>query len=1030
MVYCEMRNAKLLLLPCFFFSTLLFALGGGNGVHLSANIATTQRGDIKEDKIPVLILDVDGTLYDDDCEIETQIKVNCHQWATSHFGLSPEESDHLHRQYGSTICGVVSKNGETTSRHATVLNYYNEVYPNLDMSKLLKYSSSLSSTWSASTSEPSITGYNIAHGKSLRGLKNLKCPIVIASNSPIFHVKRVLSRLGLASLPVAAYFTPERRGGITKAESEFWNPIFDMFPKDKYECTLLDDNGLNIQVVSSLGMNGIQITPSCSFSEAIAKFLGSLPHPTRKEEGDAFHFDEVEYLISKNRVDEESFNKEVYSKLKKTLLDHLRKKRKSPDIATVIDLGAGLLSMLPRIASICMATEMKSLHMKYVAFESNKKLLPRTLEIMKGRGFKVIEEEKRTSVNGDGEGEGRKSQIVTFEGQMNSITVTVHLVLCDFMSHEALHILDGFIGKRTEGRSVDLVVGCCLADLVPPDALTSQVIEMCGDHGGLLYLPITFAGKTRLERSLSVDNKIDDENDKTMFSLYHRHLETMGHHLSAQKLIRELKSSGYTLMSDEIDGDSNGCSSDWVIDFQRHPYMWHSMLRFLAVAVSLDAVSSLDVRQWFTKTFYNTNTMNTKPSFIASNIDILAEIPHVPQSISPSRGEPPSAEECHSIDTPSGMCVFTEAPLEDFKRIPGWKRGTITTHRHTNGGTEHNVINIPSFRKMVEFVAPKRVHVVEEKIPNLGKNQILVSTKYSLISTGSELKVFRGDMDSHQATDTVFKEMSNGMTYPLRYGYSLVGTVVAVGQDVDEKKYLGKTVFTFSPHGSAAICDATSVMVVPDGVSALDAIFFPSMETALSLVQAASPLIGERVAVIGQGLIGLLTGAVLKEEMNAKVTLVEVSRKRLQSAAEFNPQADLWEGPNSNKSAPKNHFDVCIEVSGHPSGLQTAITKTSECGRIILGSWYGEHPLPLQLGTKFHRSGIQLVSSQVSHIPPELTGRWTKQRRFDVTWQLLKKLQPSRLLTSKSIVTLQTESIQSGFNKLDNQEEVTLLIEN
>ena len=187
----------------------------------------------------VLVLDIDGTVYDDDCHIESQIRDNCHIFSST-FGYTAAESEELHVKYGSTIRGIC-ENGEPRIKF---LEYYNDVYPNLDMSLLRKYR--------ASSSKGS-TGYNVEMGSALRSLHNMDCPIVVASNSPVFHVKRVLTRLGLSKLKVQAFITPERRGGITKNEAKFWDPLFELYPKDQFLCTLLDDNALNVALVRELG---------------------------------------------------------------------------------------------------------------------------------------------------------------------------------------------------------------------------------------------------------------------------------------------------------------------------------------------------------------------------------------------------------------------------------------------------------------------------------------------------------------------------------------------------------------------------------------------------------------------------------------------------------------------------------------------------------------------------------------------------------------------------------------------------------
>jgi threonine dehydrogenase-like Zn-dependent dehydrogenase len=93
--------------------------------------------------------------------------------------------------------------------------------------------------------------------------------------------------------------------------------------------------------------------------------------------------------------------------------------------------------------------------------------------------------------------------------------------------------------------------------------------------------------------------------------------------------------------------------------------------------------------------------------------------------------------------------------------------------------------------------------------------------------------------------------------------------------------------------------------------------------------------------------------------------------------------------------------DLVYELSGAPEALNTAIKMTGFAGRIVVGSWYGQKQAGLDLGGRFHRSRIQIKSSQVSTLAPELTGRWTKQRRFDLAWDMIRRLEPQRFITHR-----------------------------
>lgn len=176
--------------------------------------------------------------------------------------------------------------------------------------------------------------------------------------------------------------------------------------------------------------------------------------------------------------------------------------------------------------------------------------------------------------------------------------------------------------------------------------------------------------------------------------------------------------------------------------------------------------------------------------------------------------------------------------------------------------------------------------------------------------------------------------------------------------------------------------------------------FHCAQETAVSLAMAARPVLGERVGVVGQGLIGLLTAAAI-HTLGVQLCVVDILEDRLALAASL-MSGIVTLNPKTRRDDQSQalDLDVCVEVSGNMRGLQTAVDLTGDNGRIVLGSWYGEQPAPLKLGMRFHRSNMQLVASQVSHVPAALTGRWTKARRFALTWDMLRRIRPSRMLAA------------------------------
>jgi threonine dehydrogenase-like Zn-dependent dehydrogenase len=186
------------------------------------------------------------------------------------------------------------------------------------------------------------------------------------------------------------------------------------------------------------------------------------------------------------------------------------------------------------------------------------------------------------------------------------------------------------------------------------------------------------------------------------------------------------------------------------------------------------------------------------------------------------------------------------------------------------------------------------------------------------------------------------------------------------------------------------------------------------METAVTLLLDGQPLMGEQVAVFGQGIVGLLlTGLLARWPLASLVTVDLHSRRRLASEtlgahASLDPSApgaqekllSLLQGPRPYPGA-----DLTYEISGNPTALDQAIAATGFSGRVVIGSWYGQKRADLQLGGRFHRSRMRLISSQVSSIAPELTGRWNKTRRYHLTWQMLQEINPARFITHRFPLT-------------------------
>jgi len=309
-------------------------------------------------------------------------------------------------------------------------------------------------------------------------------------------------------------------------------------------------------------------------------------------------------------------------------------------------------------------------------------------------------------------------------------------------------------------------------------------------------------------------------------------------------------------------------------------------------------------------------------------------------------------------------------------------------------------------RKTLYFTAPGQVELREEALPELGAEEVLVETVCSAISAGTEMLVYQGRFPRDMETDSVISSLRGSLEYPLAYGYACVGKIKAIGSQVD-KSMRDQLIFAFQSHTSHFITNPDSLFPVPNSLSPEAACFLPNMETAVNLVQDAAPIFGECVLVLGQGVVGLLTASLLSEfPLETLVTADCFELRRNSSPVPQRSSLDPY-SPNFHKEAMRllnGSADLTFELSGRPETLNDALAITGFSGRIVIGSWYGEKRAEIDLGSAFHRSRIKLISSQVSTLAPELSGRWNKARRFDTAWKALERIKPEKWITHRFFI--------------------------
>lgn len=307
-------------------------------------------------------------------------------------------------------------------------------------------------------------------------------------------------------------------------------------------------------------------------------------------------------------------------------------------------------------------------------------------------------------------------------------------------------------------------------------------------------------------------------------------------------------------------------------------------------------------------------------------------------------------------------------------------------------------------RKSLYFTAPGQVELREESLPATAPDQVLVQSLCSAISPGTEMLVYRGQFPRDLPMDDAIPALSGQFQYPFCYGYACVGQVVEIGESV-EKGWRGQLVFSFQPHVSHFVTTPNQLFPLPEGISLESACLLPNMETAVNLVQDAAPILGERVLVFGQGIVGLLTTALLAEFPLASLVTCDCYPLRRDASLSLGVTAALDPNDDDFRKSIRELLptgaDLSIELSGSPAALDDAIALTGFSGRVVVGSWYGQKKATLDLGGSFHRSRIKLVSSQVSTIAPGLRGRWDKARRFGVAWEALEGIQPEKWITHR-----------------------------
>ena len=284
-------------------------------------------------------------------------------------------------------------------------------------------------------------------------------------------------------------------------------------------------------------------------------------------------------------------------------------------------------------------------------------------------------------------------------------------------------------------------------------------------------------------------------------------------------------------------------------------------------------------------------------------------------------------------------------------------------------------------------MAPGRAEIRSEALPVLADGEVRVRTLHSGVSRGTEGLVFRGEVPASEAQRMRAPFQVGDFPGPVKYGYVNVGVVEA-----GPAALLGRTVFCLYPHQTVYQVPASAVVPLPEGVPPARAVLAANLETAINALWDASPRLGDRIAVVGGGTLGLLVAWLAARLPGCEVQVVDTESGR----------ADVARALGAGFALPADarlDADLVVHTSGQGAGLATALRLAAFEATVLELSWYGSRAVSVPLGEAFHSQRLTLKSSQVGHVATPQRGRWNHRRRLELALSLLTDPVLDRLIT-------------------------------
>lgn len=333
---------------------------------------------------------------------------------------------------------------------------------------------------------------------------------------------------------------------------------------------------------------------------------------------------------------------------------------------------------------------------------------------------------------------------------------------------------------------------------------------------------------------------------------------------------------------------------------------------------------------------------------------------------------------------PVGTALRDVRAARHSRRLP--QRRRIAYHAGFDGARRTRVRRrgdvIAASRNLAFWsLPPGRGELREAPLAPPGEGEVRVRTLYSAISRGTESLVFRGEVPESEYARMRAPFQQGDFPGPLKYGYISVGRVEA-GVGAAAEALRGRRVFCLHPHQQRYVVPAAAVVPLPPGLPPARAVLAANLESAINASWDGAPAVGDRVAVVGAGVLGALVAWLCARIPGTGVELIDIDPARAALAAALGLDFRLPEAASAD-------CDLVFHASGQPAGLRSALALAGDEARVIELSWFGSQTVELPLGGAFHARRLTLRSSQVGRLPPARTPRWDTRRRLELALTLL-----------------------------------------